>query len=839
MALEVSLNGPWELRDEILTLDASHARRLSTLDEGWIEQPVPGDIHQGLIATGRIAEPVIGLNSYDCAWTEQRSWWFRRRFQTEPGWQDADIVELELNGLDSNAEIFLNGQHLGSHRNAFRPFVTDVKPWLARQGNVLLVRLSAGVEDVSEADMDAPDGIRAGTEGDRGRPERGDPRRTLARKPQYSFGWDWAPRVATTAIAGNVSIRHLKQACIRHVQLLPRRHGDGVLLAAIVTVDRLHYYKTAEGSVRVTLTDADGRRFSAEQTNALLRSGLNFVELTIPIDAPQLWWPNGMGEQHLYRVEAEVEAAGVQSSYPPFDYGIRFVALNTQDLFAVEINGEKVFCKGANWIPADVVYARTEDDRYDRLIREARDANFNMLRIWGGGWYERDAFYNACDRYGILVWHDFMFACAPYPDHLEWFRREVAEEADYQTKHLQHHACIALWSGSNENNWGFRDWWDDQTQGGAWIYNYLLPQTVHTNTPEIPYWNGSPYGGEAPNSSDVGDRHHWHDCMMNPDMEKRIVPEEYDKCSSLFVSEFGYIGACCKESILTYMDDAPIDRGSRAWQHHTNTFEKDTVLAGIRRHYLPSLAKPEALSLDDYVLYSGLCQGLMLSYALDSMRYRENCHGGLFWMYNDCWGEVGWTIIDYYLRRKPSWYFVRRSFAPQRLILRPHGEEIRVVLANDTRQSAAFDLEYGYTSLDGTVQDLARARVEASPLARTELCTFGRGDHNALDGLWFARAPGQPGIEPAIFRAVDYQQLRTTQPALALSIVERGPSWATVEVSAKHYAHAVHFDLPQDSLPSDNYFDLLPGETRTVRIVSTQSIAAGQIGVTCVNERVR
>jgi beta-mannosidase len=305
------------------------------------------------------------------------------------------------------------------------------------------------------------------------------------------------------------------------------------------------------------------------------------------------------------------------------------------------------------------------------------------------------------------------------------------------------------------------------------------------------------------------------------------------------VSEFGYVGACCKESILTYMDGAAIDQGSRTWQHHTNTFEKDTVLAGIRKHYLPSLSGPEALSLEDYVLYSGLCQGLMISYALDSMRYRGNCYGGLFWMYNDCWGEVGWTIIDHYLCRKPSWYFVRRSFAPLRLILRPYGEAIRVVLANDTRQSAIFDVEYGYVSLDGKVQDLASARVEGDPLARTELCRFERGDHSPLDGLWFARAPGEPGVGPAIFRAADYQQLHTTQPALALSIIEHRPGSMTVEVSAEHYAHAVHFDLPPDSLPSDNFFDLLPGEARSVHIMSAKPIEAGQIGVTCVNGRAR
>jgi beta-mannosidase len=840
---EMLLNGSWELRDETLTYDLAHARSLSHEAEGWILTPVPGDIHQGLVAAGRIADPLLGLNSFDCRWTEERSWWFRKTF-TLGAQADAsphrahllgaDVIELELNGLDSNAEIFLNGYHVGSHRNAFYPFVANVKPWLHAGENVLLVRLTAGVENVSEADIDAPDGVRVQTEERRGRPERGDPRRVMVRKPQYSFGWDWSPRVATTAIAGNVVLRAIHKAAIRHVSLRPIRHGERALVQATVCVDQLHYYKTAQGQVSITLTDAQGRHFSARR-DVLLRSGHTYVELTLAVDDPQWWWPNGLGAQHLYHVEVELALGDGQTVYPAFDWGMRTVELNTDGLFALVINGKQVFCKGANWIPADAVYARVSDERYETLIREARDANFTMLRIWGGGLYERDTFYQACDRYGIMIWHDFMFACAPYPDHLEWFRQQVAKEADYQTRRLQRHACVVLWSGSNENNWGFRDWWDEQTRGGAWTYNYCLPDIVQRNCPEIPYWNGSPYGGEEPNSSDVGDRHHWHDCMMNPDMSKRITPEEYDLCTSLFVSEFGYIGPPALESILTYMDGAPLDRQSQVWQHHNNTFEQDTVEAGIRKHY----ADPEHLTLDEYLLYSGLCQGLMYSYSLDSMRYRENCHGGLFWMYDDTWGEVGWTIVDYYLCRKMSWWFVRRTFAPLRLIARSADRDgaIRVVLANDTQDEVSFKLETGYVRLDGATSDLQRQAVQAPPLSRSEVCVFDRGQHDPTRGLWIARAVDRIDIEPAIYRAVDYRQLATADPGLAVTVADTDNTSCTVCVSAQGYAHAVHLELPAGAAPSDDYFDLLPGTSREIQIVSSRPLTTEAIRATCVNTR--
>lgn len=833
---EICLNGIWDLRDEILTYPLDGARALSAQSDGWIPQPVPGDIHQGLIEAGRIKEPLLGMNSFDCAWTERRSWWFRKAFDAAPDWLNTDRVELEIGGLDSSAEIFVNDIHIGAHRSAFYPFVVDLKSWLREGENILLVRLSAGVEDVPESLADSTNGIRASTEAGNGRPERGDIRRVAVRKPQYSFGWDWSPRVATTAIAGDVTIRIMNTACIRDVRLTPIRHGQDVMVNATLTVDQFHYYKTAEGTVKLTLTDADGNTFAAE-TRALLRSGYTYVDLAVPIKDAKLWWPNGLGQQHLYRVEAELVIGNQVTAYPAFDYGVRFLQLDTEEKFAVIINGQKVFCKGADWIPADTLYARTSNDRYDTLIHEAHEANFNMLRIWGGGWYEREAFYQACDRYGIMIWHDFMFACAPYPDHLDWFRTLVEREADYQTKRLGKHACIALWCGSNENNWGFRDWWHEQTQGGAYLYNYLLPAAVQRNTPEIPYWNGSPYGGDEPNASDVGDRHHWGDCMMNPDMLKRITPEEYDLCDSLFVSEFGYIGACSKETTLTYLDASTEQNGTaperkgRVWQHHTNTFEKDTVEAGIAKHY----ADPDGLSFDEYLLYSGLCQGMMYSYALDSMRCRSNCHGSLFWMYEDCWGEVGWTIIDYYLRRKISYYFVRRAYAPLRLILRTQDDIVHVILSNDTAQDVTLPVEYGYLSLDGKLADMQAHQITTPALARTEVAAFKKGDYDPTTGLWFARALGRSDISTALLRAVDYRQLRVGDPHLQVTVERINAKTCAVQVTAHAYAHAVCLTLPDGATPSDNYFDLLPGETRRIEVSSTRRLDLKAIAVSCVN----
>lgn len=829
---ELLLNGQWEMRDERLSFPLDAAHELSHSQEGWILQPVPGDIHQGLIAADRIKEPLLGLNSFDCAWTEGRSWWLRKTFDLPPEWLSADRVELKMVRLDANAAIFLNDALVDEHPSTFRPFVCDVKPWLLSGENVLLVRLTAGVESINEYDTDSCDGVRASTEAGNGRPGRGDQRRIFVRKPQYSWGWDWSPRVATTAIGGDVTLRALRKACIRDVALEAERDRDAVTVSVTVTVDQFHYYKSTQGIVKVILTDGQGRIVHTK-TPCLLRSGLNFVQVDIPLKDARLWWPNGLGEQHLYQVDAELQIDNQVVRYPTFHYGLRFVSLDTSDTFAFVINGRKVYAKGANWIPADALYARISDDKYDALVLEAREANFNMLRVWGGGLYEPDAFYQACDRYGIMLWHDFMFACAPYPDHDPGFAQEVEKEADYQTKRLRKHASLVMWCGNNENHWGFVDWWGEKTKAGAKIYNYILPEVVRRNCPGVPYWNSSPYGGDRPNAYDVGDCHYWREGMMNADMETRITPEVYDACTARFVSEFGYIGAPPQASIMTYLDGAPFDRQSEVWLHHNNAFEKNTVEAGLRKHY----ANPNDMTPEAYVLYSGLTQGLMYGYALDAMHANPKCGGSLFWMFADCWGEVGWTIVDAYLRRKPAWYYVRRAYAPRRLILRAGSEDsITVTLANDTPDDLRFALEVGYVSFNGRTLDVHTHLVSSKACSRSVVATFARSGHDPAGGLWVARAVGREDVSPAVFRALDYRELNVPECKLQFAVAMVGKNRYAARVGTDKYAHAVHFILPEGALPSDNYFDLLPGETKAVTIMTTKSLTNEQISVTCVNE---
>jgi len=825
---EVLLNGRWQLRHEPLSCGPDQADRIAELPDGWIDTPVPGDVRQGLIAAGLLAEPLVGLNSFQAHWIERRSWWFRKTFRATRAMLWADVVELELDGLDVHASVFLNGAHLGDHPSAFRPFVARVQDRLVAGPNMLLVRLTNGLEKVRPEQADELGGHIA-TEADRGRPERGDRRRVFLRKPQYSWGWDWAPRTATVAIAGDVKLRVLNVAALRDVHVRAARCGKHVDLHVAVAVEWFDFQASGAGTVRLRVRDPDGKPVATARTEALLQSGWNYLDLPVRIRNARLWWPAGMGPQDRYTIELELQVDGRTLDARSLRYGIRFVELLTDRTFALRVNGVTMFCKGANWIPADAVYARATDAKVDRLVVEAKNANFNMLRVWGGGLYEREAFYEACDREGILVWQDFMLSCAPYPDHLESFRDELAKEADYQTRRLRNHACIALWCGSNECLYCMSTFVDRKTDRGARLLGQVLPQVVRRNCPDVPYWYESPYGGDVPDSWQAGDCHYWR-LMMNPDMAKRIRPELYDECGALFVSEFGYPGPCCEQTTRAYLDGAPFMRTDKVWQHHNNTFERQTVDAGIAKHY----ADPAGLSPKQYLLYGGLTQGWMLGYALEALRAKAACHGALFWMYNDCWGEVGWSIIDYYLRRKISWYFVRRAFAPRRLILRARGGRIVVILANDTRQPVRGTVEYGYVSLDGRVRQSKRSRFTAAPAARTVLVRFAPGGQDRTGGVWYARIPNHPDILPATFKAADFRQLRIGPANFAIEVAPAGARRYHVSITSDVYAHAVHLRLPARAVPEDDYFDLLPGERRTVLVDSPRPLSRRNVSATSV-----
>lgn len=838
------LNGTWEIVERPLSDGPDCFQQVLTAPPTLTGQ-VPGDVNDSLVQAGRLPEPLTGLNFRQFGWVEQRSWWFRKRFVLPPAAAAATACELALDGLDIHADIWLNGHYLGHHLSAFHPFVREVQPQLAPASeNVLLVRLTCGLERVPADTASWGAGYDltkfVPTEGPRGYPERGDGRRIYLRKPAYTWGWDWGPHLATCGLTGDAELRFLGTNEIRALDLRTELRPGRALVRAGVALQRLTLYGSAFADVSVTLTDVAGASFTGSVRGVFMPSGDSTVEVEIVVPKPRLWWPNGAGEAHLYQVTASVAIDGQNLDYGPLAHGLRTVALdNEPGRFAFRVNGQPVFAKGGNWIPCDALYGRITDAKLETLVAEAAAANFNILRVWGGGRFERDAFFAACDRHGIMVWHDFMSACAPLPAHLDWFDQEFRREAEYQLRRLRSHACLALWCGNNEVA-GLMKWFkfpnaDFRTDPAWHLYYQTLPELARRLSPQIPYWPSSPYGGKEFNDPRVGDDHHW--VVMWPDNKFWSDPDYWDRPEiPVFNSEYGYGGPCSRESTGQYLGTSQPDLFSEAGRQHTNTFyDIPRINFSIGEHY----RDPEGLSLDDYILLGGLCQGLNLGYSLESLRANAHSHGGIFWMYDDCWGENGWTIVDYYLRRKVSFYQVRRSLAPRRLLWRPGGlafggqpGEALLLGLNEAPARWHGTLRCGYVSFDGRERHLRPCRFALSGRDRQVLLTLPLPTPEQLRrGTLVALPTPGPEAQPAVFRHGRFRQLAVPPPRVEILSARRADQDLLVTLRSATFAHAVHFAIGADYRLDDCYFDLVPDEPRSVRIYGGAALDPARLEV--------
>lgn len=827
---KIDLNEAWLVHEAPLDWGKESLAAVKALKEGWYPVTLPADVRIPLIENGIIQDPVKSNYALDSEWIERRSWWYTKEFEGSDIDFDNDIMELVIETIDSHSDIFVNDQYVGSHYNVHYPFVRNVKDQLTTGKNTISVRVTTGLESVSDNELSELNWATC-REYDNGGKDRGDYRRSFVRRPQYTVGWDWGPRVVTCGLNGNAYLRCEKIIAIREVSVATVSISKAAKLKAMVNVENLNIIGTASCDLFVDIR-YEGRTCASKRIdNLLLTSGINYFDLDFEIEDAHLWWPAGYGEHPLYEVHVEAVSGTVKTEFPAFDFGIRTIELDTTVLrgedrnFQLIVNGTPIFSKGGNWIPNDFIYSRVPVEKYTTLIREAVEANFNMLRIWGGGLFERDIFYQLCDRNGLMIWHDFMLACSTYPDHRREFVDEMHDEMDYQTKRLRNHASIALFCGTNEVHWIFNETdnprWKielkQEKQYGMYLANVLAKRIIRSNCPQIPYWNSSPYGGVLPNSDTVGDVHRWHNAFMSLNMEERIEPKAFDDVISKFVSEYGYVGPCSLESTKEYLDGKEIDFNSDVWEMHCNVFEKGTVATGIRKNYLE---QTDDLSVEDYLLYGGMVHSLMLEYSLEAMRFKPDCSGALFWMYNDAWGEVGWTIIDYYLRRKISYYGVKRALAHTKLSLRTVDGYVVLQGINDTAEAVHFQAEFGYIAFDGTKRETRVLEIALEPHSRVYLLTEKLPDQDFTKGSIMV-IPSIAAIDTVSLRTDDMKTMQFDRSPIEVVSDERAGADRIITLTSKGYAHGVYVAGGYNC--SDLYFDLLPGEQKKVTVYAAGS----------------
>ncbi len=629
-------------------------------DEPAISCPVPGNIHMGLIKAGKMPEPLVGLNSKQWKWVEDKEWWYEKKFSLS---QD-DIkarTEITFDGLDLTADVWLNGVLVGSANNAFISHTFDITKAVRVGENVLTVRIDEGVNAVKDKDVEV---MKKSWNNDQ-------PYRIWMRKPQFCYGWDWTVWLATIGIWNSVTIRSYESAVLRDVFIRADFGRQDPVGAESVSLN-VSTQIDGEGEYALELTFANDTRFDSEGsvtfTHAIAAGNDHFI---FDFAQPKLWWPNDMGDPYLYSISCCLkDASGNVVDEKTFRYGFRKVGLDQTPIndkersFTFLVNDRKMFSKGACWVPADCLPGRVTREKYQRLLLDAKNMHMNLMRVWGGGVYEKEAFYDYCDEYGIMVWQDFMFACAYYPDYDADFCDEIRKEAESVIKRLRNRACMFGWSGNNENYamyLGYKRYNDDPMPFyGQKIYEELLLSVCTKYDPDRIYRFSSPYGYDSYREDDFlsGDSHTWQYSLIEG-TEDFLNLWKYSVGEYKFLSEFGVLSSLNVESMEKCVSESERYPGSEEWKHHSN--ERDYSAKAAETFF----GKQDTFDLERYTMMGQAVQAESLRYCFEQFkRNRFYCSGVLLWMYTDSYGTSGWTFVDYYLNRKALYYYASRAFAP-------------------------------------------------------------------------------------------------------------------------------------------------------------------------------
>ncbi len=806
----LDLNGVWQLRwtdfqrggltARLLKPDADMARALPA--------QVPGEVHLDLMRAGLIEEPTVGLNALSARWVEETAWQYRRTFRA-PRLAANARAWLVFERLELAAKIFLNGREIGAHANAFYPCRIEVGADLRPGENVLVVEIEAGPRSVAEK----PVHDYAGR-------ENTITKRHWLRTVQSQFGWDWALQLLNVGLTGGVRLEIASGTRVDGATVLASLSAnlrDGQVETRLF-VEGLSA-KPQRGVLTVAVRAPSGAVVARTRERLAVKPGLQRLTARTAVAAPALWWPVGHGRQPRYTVEAVLTVAGRRTAAVTRRVGFRHVRVNQDphpaggQFFVIEVNGKPIFVKGGNFVPADPIAARLDRRRYAALVDRALEANFNLLRVWGGGLYESDDFYDLCDARGVLVWQEFIFACARYPSTDETFTASVRAEAAYQIRRLSHHASLVVWCGNNEIEAGYYGWGYDRT--GAImpdhaLYHNVLPRVLLDEDPTRYYQPSSPFspGSRDPADNLSGDQHPWSLGFHDADFRK------YREMVCRFPNEGGILGPTALPTVRSCLPAGQQRPGSFAWEQHDNSvaYWGDGPRWPDRMLEQWLGLKTDGLTLEAYVYWAGVVQGQGLEEYIRAFRRRMfDCAAAVFWMYNDCWPMVrSWTIVDYALRRTPAFHPVRRAFLPLRVAVACEDGRVNVYGINEG-QAWRGQVHFGLCRLAGgyPVDEWLPVELPANGVAR--LASFDaavwkrRGETTHVA---FARLLDEAGSECGRDVLIQplYREMRWPRARVRVRLAQ-GKAVFTSDV----FAWRVCLDLDGEASLPDNFFDVLPG----------------------------
>jgi beta-mannosidase len=849
-----TLSDGWRVR-EVPTANVSGSAHLP-----WLPAQVPGHVHLDLLRAGVIPDPFARMHERDVAWVDDTDWEYETTFHVED--PAPSHAYLRFHGLDTVAEITLNGEALGQTDNMFIPheFSVDgrLRAGLGDAGLNTLRIIFRSAKQTGTARQNAWDAALEAV------PLRWDSwgGAPFVRKAQYMSGWDWGPILIGCGVWQPVELVVVPTARILDWKYDVTFNADETatvtvtaeversplavdapleLTANVLHIKREDYSDWDEfgGSIGGhSEEDVDVEPFKVAVPPG---SGRQTVTGSLIIDDPVLWQPNGYTEDSeegpaCYLLSIQLQGGGDDDQSESLDWRVKYIGLRTIELlhepdadgqgegFKFRVNGHDLFIKGANWIPDDSFPATITRKKLEDRITQARDAGFNMLRIWGGGLYESEDFYDLCDQMGILVWQDFPYACAYYPDTGEYAEKSRVE-AIAAVRRIRNHPSLALWCGNNENAMMYYSNWGGARPDrylGEHLYNDVLPFVVAAEDPQTPYWPSSPFGGEDPNSATHGDCHNWDVWHGRGDWV------HYTENDSRFCSEFGFASSCGLAAWDTVLADADRHPLSPVVRWHDKTRKGyDTYLGYIGLHY------PAPQTMEDLVYYSQINQAEALKYGIEHYRRRKgHCWGTLVWQLNDCWPVQSWAMIDYLGEPKASMYAAKKFYAPVLVSLVRDGETVTAHIVNDHLHAVAGTLALTLGAMDGGAP-LAQTthEVQVGPNGAEAVATFSLTTATGRERELYVHARFQPGTDGQpvenLLLLAEPKDLRLAMPGLTLDIQKRSTDGAFVlTLTTQRFAPYVwlrrHDNVP---LPlDDNFFHLLPGETRQIIAASSDDI---------------
>lgn len=813
-------------------------------DDKWLPASVPGCVHTDLLDLELIPDPFYRKNELKVQWVGTTNWEYRTSFDYSESWSTYSNIAINFGGLDTYADVYLNDALLFKADNMFIAWEIPVKKLLKKGKNELRIyfhsAVNVGLEKLSKIPYTLMAANEIAPESERSN--------VVTRKAPFHYGWDWGPRLVTCGVWKPVILQAWNNEKLADLYVKPIKiEAEKASYKAMVEI-------VADKNAKVNLEIWVDNKLNLI-SKAKIVKGENTVAVNFSIDKPELWWTKGLGGQKLYNVEVKLVKAKKTLQSISKRIGVRTIELVQEKdtigtSFTFRVNGVNVFMKGANYIPSDIFTTRNTLTNYKRVVKDALDANMNMLRMWGGAIYESDQFYDLLDENGILAWNDFMFACSVQPDdslHLD----NIRKEAEYNVKRLRNHASIALWCGNNENlrawyEWGWKDKYAPEVSQALWkvyekIFYNILPDAVAKYQPEVSYWASSPQAAGNKLSDRIsGDEHDWSVWFGN-------VPfSSYAYKIPRFVSEYGLQSFPEMKTIQAFANDSDMSYRSPVMEHRQrsampwmgeNFNGNEMMKTYISRYY----KVPE--KFEDFAYLSQVMQAEGVRFAVETHRGNmPRCMGSLYWQINDCWPTMSWASVDYFGRWKALHYFVKKSYQELYPIIVRDKDRIVVKVANDKLVSEKLTLVATLYDFAGNMKWSKQVEIASVPnssqvylsIPEKELVEKGAANQSVL--VVEVKA-GNELIADNMFYFKDVKELLLEKPIITKSIKQLSAHEFEITLSTDKLAKNVAlFTRKTEGKFSDNYFDILPGRSYKIMFSGNSKNLGKELEMKCLND---